>query len=737
MTFVFPALLGGLLLVGIPVLIHLIMQQKPRHLMFPAFRFLMERYRTNQRKLRLRHLLLLALRVVLIAAACLALARPRIFNERLNLSADQPVNAVLVFDTSYSMEYASGGRSRLDEAKRRALELLDDLPEGSRVAVLDSAEVSGDWLPSAALARQRIGELSLRPANAPVTARLPEAYRLLGELEQDQEGGGAARFLYIFSDRAQESWDQSRLKDLQQVRDRLPAGVRSVFVDVGAEQPSDVAIVSVELPRQAVAADDRVILRATVRATGQDCDTEIVCRIDGDTTAERKPVKLKAGQSQVIAFERRGLAPGLHQAEVTLRTSDALPFDNARFATFEVRGGRRVLVLADEPDEAKIWALALESSGDFRCEVRRTAELRTALVPADLAKYQAVCLFNVAAPESHLWETLERYVQQGGGLAVLPGGEELRPEAYNGDRVAQGLLPGQLVKVVQAEREPGATWKETTYQHPVMAPFREWGMSANVDFLRFPPAAFRYWEVKPYGDAAYVIVSYADDAGRPALLERQFDRKQVRGRVLLYTTPLDARRFDGGRRQWNDYLQTSFYLVLANKTVGYLTGDADAATFNYVSGQAITVGLPPAPRFPTYTLRGPGVSGTDAVIPRANDQSELVLAQAVTPGNFTLVGGDDRRAANFSVNVAAEECQLERVPVEPIEALLGAGAVLPVGYSTDLREALHGQWGQPVELLSWLLILVLVALAVENLLANRFYRSEPPVGEAASPGDST
>src|SRR5580704_11885652 len=141
MTFVYPLLLGSLALIGIPVLIHLIMRRKPKTLPFPAFRFLVKRHRTNLRKLRLRHLLLLALRVLILAALCLALARPRVFSEGLGLGGDRPVAAVLVFDTSYSMEYTiTGGQSRLEEAKKRGLELLDELPEGSWVAILDSAE---------------------------------------------------------------------------------------------------------------------------------------------------------------------------------------------------------------------------------------------------------------------------------------------------------------------------------------------------------------------------------------------------------------------------------------------------------------------------------------------------------------------------------------------------------------------------------------------------------------------
>src|SRR5438046_10593617 len=102
MTFVHPLLLGGLLLAGVPILLHLIMKQKPKHLPFPAFRFLLQKHRTNQRTLRLRHLLLLALRVLLITAVCLALARPTLFSERLNLSSEPPLALVLLCYTSYS-----------------------------------------------------------------------------------------------------------------------------------------------------------------------------------------------------------------------------------------------------------------------------------------------------------------------------------------------------------------------------------------------------------------------------------------------------------------------------------------------------------------------------------------------------------------------------------------------------------------------------------------------------------
>jgi hypothetical protein len=726
MNFVFPALLGGLVLVGIPVLLHLIMKQKPRHLLFPAFRFLLQRHRTNQRKLRLRHLLLLALRVALIALICLALARPKLYSERLNLSADRPAAAVLLFDTSLSMEYAVAGRSRLDEAKQRALELLDELPEGSRVAILDTADPSGEWLLSVSLARDRINELKLRPASGPVTSRLPEAYRLLAELDQEQEEGQALlRFLYVFSDRTQECWDQNRARDLQALRERSPAEVKAVFVDVGVDQPADVAITAVDLPRPVVTADDRVLIRATIQATGADCDTVVSCRVAGEATADQKPVKLRAGQSQVVNFERLEMKPGTYQAEITLATADALPFNNARFLTFDVRGGRRVLVLTDDPARAQIWTLALAASHAFECDVRKPEEIRD-FGRGELAAYEAVCLLDVAKPTSDLWERLYHYViADGRGVAVLPGGEELNPASYNDDKTAQKLLPGQFVKPVEG---PGAAWSWTNaaYQHPLLKPFREWNSNPDTDFVKLPRTANRYWEVKPRPGS--VLVTYADGEGRPALLEGFYDRRKVRGRLLLFTTPMD------GRRGWNNYVETvtSFYPVLAQLTVRYLAGDAEEANRNCTSGQAVPIPLPPTLRFPTYTLKGPGLSATESIVPRAEDQAELLLAQPVTPGNYTLLGGaDEKPAAWFSVNAPAGESQLTRVPVDQIEAVLGEGSVLPVGRSTSLRDALQGHWGQPLELFPWLMIFLLLVLAVENLLANKFYRREPQQEEPA------
>src|SRR5277367_354040 len=113
-------ILTGAVLVGVPILLHLIMRQEPKKLPFPAFRFLKMKRRINQRKMRLRHLLLLLLRMFLIALIAFALFQPRLLSDRFNIKGEQPIACVIVIDTSPSMGYVLVvDRSGLSAARKR------------------------------------------------------------------------------------------------------------------------------------------------------------------------------------------------------------------------------------------------------------------------------------------------------------------------------------------------------------------------------------------------------------------------------------------------------------------------------------------------------------------------------------------------------------------------------------------------------------------------------------------
>ncbi len=734
MTFIHPLLLGGLVLVGLPVLLHLIMRQQPKHLIFPAFRFLQLRQRTNQRKLRLRHIILLALRMLLIALMCLALARPKLFSDRFGFLGDeQAATVVLVVDTSPSMEYTAGGKTRLDDAKARAQELLDELGESSRIAILDTADPAPEWALSRTAARERLENLAIRAGNRPVTDALDAAFRLFGSAEFQEPGDDAKpRFVYIFSDRTPGSWENTRVADLKTHHERLPdPKPRMVYVDVGVEHPVDSAIADAVAKPQAVSANRPVVLEVTVQATGDGCDGDLSCGFLGEP-AERKPVHLKAGERQVITFERRDLKPGFHQAEIQLLPFDNLKANNVRYATVLVREPRKVLVLCGEPRDADLWSKALK--GQYLCDVKSVND-PAAMIGLDrkeLATYRAICLISVPNPTESLWTELDAYVRNGGGLAVALGGVNTDKEGYNRD-AARGLLPAEL-ETFEANRA-GVGLTDFQFQHRLIAPFREWETEPNTAAYIAGRRAYQYWAVKP-ADGAAVLFRYADKDRHPALLERAAAESGGRGKVLLFTTPMDGQR-DAAEHPANNFNEDWFYYVLVNASVRYLAGEADDATLNYVAGPAVTIPLPLDKRFPSYTLAGPGLTGADTQVQRAADAGELRLTQPQQPGNYVLSAGRDW-STRFSVNIAPDECLLlPRLGTDAIEEVFGPESVVQVGQTRRLKDALEGQLRQPVELFPWLMILLLLTLAVENLLANKFYKRKPFSGEPGATGNES
>jgi hypothetical protein len=135
--------------------------------------------------------------------------------------------------------------------------------------------------------------------------------------------------------------------------------------------------------------------------------------------------------------------------------------------------------------------------------------------------------------------------------------------------------------------------------------------------------------------------------------------------------------------------------------------------------------LPPGPRFTSYALAGAELF--DKLSP--SDKGVFTFKELAEPGNYILEGrkteaNQKQLVAGFSVQMPAEESDLTRVPEPDIEALAGSGSVVAAGRHVELRQALAGHWSEPFEVFPWLMVLLLFVLAVENLLANKFYRGQ-------------
>src|SRR4051812_24525005 len=126
--FAHPGYLWGALAVALPILVHLFNQRRPRPLAFGAIEFVLRSQRQKASRLRLRQILLLALRCLLIAAVAVALARPQLRPKGAQSAAALgPQATALVLDASLSMRYRTGSTTLFARARGEALAALDRL----------------------------------------------------------------------------------------------------------------------------------------------------------------------------------------------------------------------------------------------------------------------------------------------------------------------------------------------------------------------------------------------------------------------------------------------------------------------------------------------------------------------------------------------------------------------------------------------------------------------------------
>ena len=73
--FLHPLLLWALPLTALPLVLHLVARRQPPTVLFPAVRYLQQATREHQRRLKLEHWLLLAVRTLLVLAVIVVLVR--------------------------------------------------------------------------------------------------------------------------------------------------------------------------------------------------------------------------------------------------------------------------------------------------------------------------------------------------------------------------------------------------------------------------------------------------------------------------------------------------------------------------------------------------------------------------------------------------------------------------------------------------------------------------------------
>ena len=296
---------------------------------------------------RLRRSLLLILQLLAAALFALALMRPA-------LPGHAAGEFVIVLDASASMQAADEtGRTRMEEARQRAEELVRGLNALDRVTVL-RAGTNVDVLASRADRQTAIAAIRAAQSGSG-GARMEEALSLARAMAQEIEGLD----ICVFSDAS-----------------IAPVEGASLYA-VGAAAENR-ALVSLAV--EETASGGRAVAR--VANYGAACEIQLEGYADG-VLCDVRTAQAGAGETVSVSFD---VPPGAQRVEARLANGGALALDDARWWR-RAEDARRTVVLAGEGNLFLEAALALRADIDV---VRASVEEAPAIEGAQLYIFDGV-----------------------------------------------------------------------------------------------------------------------------------------------------------------------------------------------------------------------------------------------------------------------------------------------------------------------------------------------------------
>jgi len=452
---------AGLVAAAGPVVIHLLNRRRFKVVEWAAMDFLREALFRSRRVLQIRDLLLLALRTACILLFGAALAQP-FLSATADAGASQPVHAILLIDNSLSMSYQRLGGTVLDEAKRQAQSMIENLPRGSRISVLPTCgQPSGTTLDAHYTkqdALEALGAISWVDRQAKPRETLDLALAAAG-----RTASPAQKQVVLFTDQQVDEWSAEQLADQL---DQVPGGIK--LIDLRSD-PADVensyvadfgvrdAVVDLHTPATFVAVvahqgpRERRDVPVSLVVEGQVVQTVSVDLLPG----QRREIEFEPYPFDVAAEPGR---PYFATAEVVL-PPDRLPGDDRRVLVVPVVAALPVVFVdqfgRDEDPRrgrygetyhlrrllAPIGSQAARDKQLVRAEHRTIDELDQSL----LEDARLVVVAGVPFPGAPAAQLLRQYVEQGGSLVIAAGGL-FDPAAWTQDAWLQGkgILPVPL-----------------------------------------------------------------------------------------------------------------------------------------------------------------------------------------------------------------------------------------------------------------------------------------------------
>ena len=518
MTFLAPLFLLAALAIAIPILIHFLNLKKPQKVAFSTLSFFRELQKSTIRRLKLKRLLLMAVRILIVLMLAFALARPYLPAGWTDSGNSSPILYSFLVDNGIGMDRIDADGPYLDQSKTLIAEIISNSRDHDRFVLLNT---HGEPLRSSILnanqALDALQSLKISATGNLNTIRFSELFSLMDSWPGDR------KVVY----RITTSDGLKRDVDIDQSVLDVFAGIPIHYVAIGNDDVSNLLISQVSTSGQLTGPGRPVGLEVTVSNRGNQpvFNQFVSLETDGNPGGQHQ-IDLEPGESSQLIFElippRSGTIPGKIVIE-----GDQFVHDNTHFFSLNIPTTRKILLINDVDDGAASYldaALSAAEQLQGRISIDRKSS-DTYVDSGDLSQFDAIILNGLIRVPDDLQEQLVQLVQSGRGLVIFPS-ERADVISYNRflNRINAGQISG--FRGDYGTFEPTARLDRIREGHPIIDEI--FSKQEDEEVRTTLPALFYYMVFTPAPQQTFIPI-LRSDLQDPVLLEHRFGN----GRVLL------------------------------------------------------------------------------------------------------------------------------------------------------------------------------------------------------------
>ena len=698
MSFLNPLFLIALVSVGIPLLIYILNLRKPKRIRFSTLAFFESLKSTSLRKIKIKRWLLMAIRMLAVAALAFALAHPFLPAGTGVMATGEPTVIGIVIDNSPSMGQIDRNGPYIEQAKEIALDIIDLQDSDDRIVlnVTNGESLSLPYLTISAAVRE-IAELESVVAGNYINRTVSQTVQQLNSATEPN------KLLYIISDG--QAAQMSQLEELDLAK---PFDINLQFIRLGEAEPANVGIENVSLEKS----DGKNFIRSVVRNYGvQQTGNQFLNVYVGEELIAQQVYDIPGGGAEEFLFELPESDNQFLRIKLEIE-GDELIFDNSYYAAVELPETRNVLYVGENSAQ----------SGEFRSYLRpllKASELNSDqlqyrfettddLMPDQFDGADAIVLDGLESIPDYLSQAVIERVQAGAGLLLIPAANG---DIQNYNRLLVLSDAGRYNNIVGSYGSFDRYDQLSPPQsgHPILEVMfdRQEGEDLRVNL----PELYYY----------YIINTAEGRATAPIITTRTgniiLNEVAVGNGTLIYSAI-------GSDPGWSDFPVKPLFAPVFYRTVEYLASGEDAEMNRHVLGNPFDI-----------TLSG-AVTGTvelesneEQIIPTTRQTfsglNVFYLGEELNSG-WTIVKYNNN-ALLYASNLNAIESRLESFNKQELNELLSRLFIKNNVrfFLGDRQERKAGIKAASVgkDIWYWFIIAAIILLITESFI-SRYYKAE-------------